>query len=435
MTTIVGVMNSQGIAIATDSAVTVTAGNIKKVYNTSNKLFTLSKYQPVGIAIYGSAQFMGIPWETLIKIYRKQLKDKKFDTIEKYKFDFISFLSKNIDFIGTEFLENNFYTFCSSGYNEIKEKISATISSNESVTSAMSEQDANNHISPFLSQSLLDYKSTIEKLPKNNFVQFSLQDYISKNDKFLNEIVKKLQEEVRIKFITFSFNVADVDVIKEIFYDLIKVEYIFEQNSGLVFFGFGEKEIYPSGHLITVGSVINGVIRYKMENPIAILPGKLDAEIISYAQRDVTLTVLTGIDPTYKNETTNSITEAFKSVSDEVALKISDPTEATKTSEAIKNISDTLIQKLDNYRNETITRPLINVLNHMGKEDMAEMAESLVSITSLKRKFTQNSSDESVGGPVDVAVVTKGDGFIWLKRKNYFNIELNRGFIDKYYKS
>ena len=42
MTAIVGVINSQGIAIAADSAVTVSGINVKKVYNRSNKIFTLS---------------------------------------------------------------------------------------------------------------------------------------------------------------------------------------------------------------------------------------------------------------------------------------------------------------------------------------------------------------------------------------------------------
>jgi hypothetical protein len=74
MTAIVGVLNSQGIAIAADSAVTVSGKNGKKVYNRSNKIFTLSKYHPVGIAIYNNADFLGIPLETLIKLYRSKLK-------------------------------------------------------------------------------------------------------------------------------------------------------------------------------------------------------------------------------------------------------------------------------------------------------------------------------------------------------------------------
>ena len=55
------------------------------------------------------------------------------------------------------------------------------------------------------------------------------------------------------------------------------------------------------------------------------------------------------------------------------------------------------------------------------------MAESLVHLTYLKRRFTM--AEESVGGPVDVAIITKGDGFIWIKRKHYFDPKLNQHFF------
>ena len=42
-------------------------------------------------------------------------------------------------------------------------------------------------------------------------------------------------------------------------------------------------------------------------------------------------------------------------------------------------------------------------------------------------------SDETVGGPIDVAVVSKGDGFIWIKRKHYFDPVLNQRFIARLY--
>jgi hypothetical protein len=71
----------------------------------------------------------------------------------------------------------------------------------------------------------------------------------------------------------------------------------------------------------------------------------------------------------------------------------------------------------------------------MGKEDMSELAESLVTIASLKRKFTSSdSADESVGGLVDVAIITKGDGVIWMKLKHYVDIENKQTFRDRYFK-
>ena len=38
---------------------------------------------------------------------------------------------------------------------------------------------------------------------------------------------------------------------------------------------------------------------------------------------------------------------------------------------------------------------------------------------------------KKVLGPVDVAVITKGDGFVWLKRKHYFPAELNPHYFER----
>jgi len=88
MTAEIVLMNKESVALATDSAVTTG----EKIFPSANKLFTLSKYQPVGIMVYGNAIFMGIPWETIIKVYRKKLGKKHFSTLEEYANNFIEFL-------------------------------------------------------------------------------------------------------------------------------------------------------------------------------------------------------------------------------------------------------------------------------------------------------------------------------------------------------
>jgi hypothetical protein len=55
----------------------------------------------------------------------------------------------------------------------------------------------------------------------------------------------------------------------------------------------------------------------------------------------------------------------------------------------------------------------------------------LIYLTYLKRRIT--FAEESVGTPVDVALISKGDGLIWIKRKHYFKPELNRHFFDNYF--
>lgn len=105
MTSIVGVLNKRAVAIAADSAVTV--GDTHKVMNTGNKIFSMSKYAPVGIAIYGSASMMDTPWEVIIKCYRRELKTKKFQYLREYVDDFMNFLRKHQFFASVEVQRRN----------------------------------------------------------------------------------------------------------------------------------------------------------------------------------------------------------------------------------------------------------------------------------------------------------------------------------------
>lgn len=92
MSAVIAIMNKHGVALAADSAVTISGGEEKKIYQNANKIFTLSKYNPVGVMVYSSATFMDTPWEVILKVYREQLNDKSFKTVESYCQDFIEFL-------------------------------------------------------------------------------------------------------------------------------------------------------------------------------------------------------------------------------------------------------------------------------------------------------------------------------------------------------
>ena len=90
MTAIVSILNKRAVAIAADSAVTF--GH--KVVNSGNKIFTLSQYHPIAIMTYNNASYIGVPWDTIIKLYRKQLGEKELDCVDDYVDDFLQFLHK-----------------------------------------------------------------------------------------------------------------------------------------------------------------------------------------------------------------------------------------------------------------------------------------------------------------------------------------------------
>ena len=64
-------------------------------------------------------------------------------------------------------------------------------------------------------------------------------------------------------------------------------------------------------------------------------------------------------------------------------------------------------------------------------KELAQVASTLVGLSSFEQQMSLNR--ETVGGPVDVAVISKGDGLIWIDRKHYFRKELNSHFLRNYY--
>ena len=95
MTAEVAAMNKHAIALAADSAVTIPYEMGRKIFTSASKIFSLSKYHPVGVMVYGNAAFMGAPWETVIKSYRNQLNRQSFKTIDEYATNFFDFIDKD----------------------------------------------------------------------------------------------------------------------------------------------------------------------------------------------------------------------------------------------------------------------------------------------------------------------------------------------------
>src|SRR5262249_30288512 len=75
-------------------------------------------------------------------------------------------------------------------------------------------------------------------------------------------------------------------------------------------------------------------------------------------------------------------------------------------------------------------RPVMSNIQALPKDELGAMAEAFVNLTKFRRRVTIDR--ETVGGPIDVAVITNGDGFVWVKRKHYFNAELNPRFLARY---
>ncbi|MBA7683652.1 hypothetical protein ES703_92026 [subsurface metagenome] len=430
MTAEIAIMNKEAIALAADSAVTMGQEKGRKIFTSANKLFAFSKYYPVGIMVYGSASFMGIPWENIIKIYRNKSSEQKYDTLKKYADSFISFLNNGNPLFPEDQQKNHFYGN-TGGYfalirKQIEEKVESVIKEEGKVTDTQTEQIIFDVIKEHYDK--WEKTKVLPSIPKNH-----IKDIISKYEDIINKAMEEVFEKLPIS--------KDVtNQLKKIAGSLFakSPEAISPPDiSGVVIAGFGEKDTFPSLKSFDIEGIVNNKLKYK-ERLSWEINFENTATIVPFAQREMVAAFMEGIDPYLQVQIEGYLSEIFDKYPEFIVESIEkfDDSEKQRLKQKLKEISNKIFKdyqkNVATYKRKHYVNPIIRVVSMLPKDELAAMAESLVSLTSFKRKVTMET--ETVGGPIDVAVISKGDGFIWIKRKHYFKAELNPQFFSNYYR-
>jgi hypothetical protein len=418
MTAEIVLMNKTAIAIATDSAVTITntTQEEQKIYNTINKLFMLSKHAPVGIMIYGNAEFMGIPWETIIKIYRSNLGKTKFGSLSEYAENFIAFINANNPLI-TESEQERYFTSTLYGYfHEIRSAIDGEVKE-------IIEKEGKIRTSQIAKIAENTAKKYNKELEEYEFLPNTPDDYIKRTLKKYEKLIAKTQDDV---FQKLPLSGEAMRYIQAISVNLVIRNRFPINTSGIVIAGFGEKETFPSMAAYMVEGIANDRLKYKQDkNKSIVISEDNTAAIIPFAQTNTVEAFMEGIDPLLHDIMEGYVAEVLdkypkKLIGQITSLKESEKKKLLeKAKKMSKSLYDTYLQTVENYRRMNHVDPIITAVSFLPKADMAAMAESLVSMTLFKGAISVNI-ENTAGGPIDVAVISKGDGFVWIKRKHYF---------------
>ncbi len=414
MTAIVGILNKHGIAVAADSAETI--GNGIKIYNKANKIFNLSKYHPIGAAVYGSA-YLGdlVPWDIVFKLYREDIGKLCLPKIEDYVNGFTSFIEERCLFSETKDLENALCNNVLSYFDEyvIINRIGHGNPNGIDLTKlpvVLKEIRKEMSTSPVI--------DSIKDVPQNEFVAS------------IGIALKIIEQNLVSK--GFDYKTIENELKVVLYLSFTRKEDM-HNHSGVAIFGYGKDEIYPRLFRLKIYGAICGKLKWYIEEK-CMIDNNNTGIVCPMAQQDVMMTVLCGIEPKLQQLivklTSQVITENIKQIASTVG----------KTDKSLaKSISTINVQPTLDLFNKNLKAvidknhvfPLINTIAFLQKEDLAEVAENLIYLTSLIRRITPDK--EIVGGPIDVALLSKGDGFIWIKRKHYFEESLNRNYFGKYY--
>lgn len=397
MTSELLIMTSSAVALAADSAVTV---DNRKTYNGVNKLFMLSNNPPMGIMTYNLASFLNIPLETLIKEFR--YKSVAFSAIDEFKKGFEEYLGELVN----EYSHNQL---------SFDDQVNFFVKNIQADLKKYSREDfegiINNNLKHFNFKELGNYYTEIWS---------KLKDY--------NEVFNQILSYYEINS-EESLNDLKNFFIGKIFLD----PYV-----GIVIAGFEENKLFPSSihfkinYLYDDNFILTGIEKTE-------ITGK-EVLVKPLAQGDVIHTFLSSIDFNTQFRIMDYFRNSYAEYNDTLKTLVNEDSNITgknkvqilkiiskmeKNAENINNSFNGFVEELkDDHSN-----PILLSISSLSKEELSNLAESLIKITSLKRKV--QSDLETVGGPVDVAIITKGDGFIWTKRKHYFDGDLNPQFFDK----
>lgn len=406
MTCQVAVMNKNGLALATDSAVTL--GPQRKVYHSAEKLFRMSDTEPVAVMTYGNAEMLGIPWGTIIKTYRRKLGERRFDYLDQYAEDFLRYLEssnplfpldaqvESVRYHTADYWRDMFLREIWKQYGE------DTTAWPQEAWSRLSEAVAADReiwmryeklalLGPGFGDRVLNtYSTTMHELESHLFDGVEVPHEIREG--LLNAVKMMYEQDYFCQHCT----------------------------SGVVIAGFGEQEAFPKVLHYKVDTVVAGRLRYRKVDE-SIVTRSSNAFVIPFAQTHMVDLFYGGIFPTVQ-EKVPEILDAVVRKHLGAGAQSGAPDVSVEEGQEVEGLVDSIVQdfseRLEADTRATYTRPLIAAVGALPLSELCGLADALVSLTLFKARMSADEASETVGGDIDVAAISKGDGFVWVQRKD-----------------
>lgn len=425
-------MNSLAVALAADSAVTVTRQGEEKVYKSAIKLFMLSEHQPVGVMTYSNASLLGVPWETVIKLFRRQLGAQELPLLEDYGKAFLKFLDRNARLFPPAVQQKFFLDLIRGRFEALFDVIQEGVLRKVFESGEPEEDGAVD--APGLREDVkrvvLGERDRLQALPDSTcFEPAVAQSMLTRASGKVHDITREVFQSLELdgETITALTQLAGFYVFKN--------EIAPETLSGVVIAGFGADDHFPKMQSFEIGEVYGDRLKYVARHEVAIDQDK-PSYVEPFADSEMVNTFLFGINAAFEVRVLEAVTAMTVGLLENTidVMPSLDATQKDYWKRQALGAQDAamgeLWDKLEAYRKSKHLDPIHDAIRDLPKDELAQVAASLVNLNLFQKRMSLDA--ETVGGPIDVAVISKGDGFVWIDRKHYFKPELNQHFLSRY---
>ncbi|MDZ3830350.1 MAG: hypothetical protein U0S50_00865 [Sphingopyxis sp.] len=425
MTAEIAILNKTAVVLAADSAVTISAGSSQeKIYDSADKLFELSMGQPIGIMINNDMNFMETPLPVIIKKYRSE--GREFNSIVDAAEDFLRHLHdfgrKSPESIRLRHLDRHVRPLIVLVRERSQRALQRLFaSSDESITDRPFSDVMHDLISE-------EIAVVGRALSQTKIATFFDDGEIALSEAEKTAVATSVEEELSVA--TDEQREAVCNLISE---HITRIGWR-ASSTGLVVAGFGSKETFPTLVSFELFGIIAGRLKYSQNNLIDIDRDGDRAKVLPFAQREMVERFLYGLDEGIERKITQFCEMSVPDIAAKLIQNLDMPDEDRDSliqdaKEAEQGFYDGLAQRSFAAIRQQSELEIEDMVEFMPKPEMARMAEALVNLTSIKRRVSRGM--ETVGGPIDVAVISQAEGFVWVKRKHYFPPELNQRFFGR----
>jgi len=368
-----------------------------------------------------------------VKEYRRHCSEEGLDTIEDCGNRFLRFIEEgypadgkgHVPIISVESMESDVRRRLLSMWSEILDEAGERLYNKTSNEFGKEGRDKG-HAWLLLSPDELIAHILFERKSEERTPRVLPESYVLDVGRGLDRIFEAESFKEAMNEISFPVSAEPyLEDIKTMFRSMVLSEEPLGDATGIVIPGFGLNRMFPAFIEYRVDGCFWGKLKCS-EVSRGEITNDNSAIIKTFAQKDVAETFLWGIDPNLRERIIHEFRRFVENRSGKESTQRADglPVTSDDVENTKKQTTDSFIEWLDHATYWAFVDPVIQSVNFLSKKELSQMAESLINLTSLRRRVSLNAV-ESVGGPVDVAIISKGDGLIWINRKHYFDIALN----------
>jgi hypothetical protein len=412
MTSEIAVMNQRAVALAADSAVTLIDGGTVVVRNDQRKLYNLVEKRPVGVMFFGVADIMGHPWDRLIEHYQKKIQPKEFAHLGDYAASFTGMLDKLDEFFPPDRQKDDYKRLLASVFRYVFHLAQYLRENNDAdISDAAILEEAIKRI-------WHDYQFREDGSARANLACFP-QGF---GDKVGRENADIIAELISYGFGPFALPQDSSQKLKDIAVFCVVKDLFLEDVTGLVFAGFGADDRYPVVVTYLLSAIVGGIVK-RTQASIDEIDTEIRSKIRMFADSEVTHAFIRGIDFGLERRVYGAMRAMLQGVVDQVVGAFPGANAAEREQvrnrmqgELVPQYLDAFRGMIGDYQQQAYINPVLRVLEIAARPELAETAKELVSLNVFKKRIM--AQKQTVGGAIDVAVISRDAGFQWYTKQD-----------------